>query len=378
MSAATRELTEHVLSPSTAGPPSVPPATSSPRLISLDAYRGFIMLILASSGVGLAVLKNHDGWAWLAHQVDHAAWEGCTFWDLIQPAFTFMAGAAMPFAIARRLELGATMPQVFRHVAWRALLLVVLSNIFSNWGRPALSYQFINVLSQIAFGYIICFFITRLQFPKQVGVAAAMLAGYWALFVLFPGTDGPYSKTDHIGAVLDLKVLNIVNRGYYGTLNFVGNAVTILFGCWAGMLLRTSRSHAYKMTVMASCAAGGFLLGLALQPWNPMVKRIWTASFTFFSAGWVVLMLLVFYWLIEVKGWKRWSFPFVVVGMNSIFIYSLGQIGLKGWLDRGLKAFTGNFSFMGDLGAIPHSIVVLAFMWYACYWLYQRRIFFKV
>src|SRR6266851_241373 len=104
------------------------------RLVSLDAYRGFIMLLLASSGFGLAVLQHHSNWAWLAAQVDHAPWEGCTFWDLIQPAFTFMVGVAMPFAFARRISQGATTWEIFRHVAFRSLILIVLSNIYSNWG----------------------------------------------------------------------------------------------------------------------------------------------------------------------------------------------------------------------------------------------------
>ena len=89
-------------------------------------------------------------------------------------------------------------------------------------------------------------------------------------------------------------------------------------------------------------------------------------------------MLIAFYWVIEVKKMKRWAYPFIVLGMNSIFVYSLGQIGLKGWLDRGLRSFTGNFQFLGDLGSIPQHILVLAVMWYLCYWLYQRKIFLKI
>jgi heparan-alpha-glucosaminide N-acetyltransferase len=360
--------------------PGVPEKSASARLVSLDAYRGFIMLLLASSGFGLAVLEHYPKWAWLAAQVDHAPWEGCTFWDLIQPAFTFMVGVAMPFAFASRMSRGATTAALFRHVAWRSLLLIALSNIFSNWGssRPHLVFQVINVLSQIAFGYMLCFWIMRMRFAYQVAVAAAMLAGHWALFALFPGPQGAFSQTGNIGAVIDLKLLGYNYSGYYTTINFIGNAVTILFGCWAGMLLGAGRSHAYKLKVLVACAAAGFALGLALQPFNPMVKRLWTASFTFFSAGWVILMLAVFYWIIEMKQVKRWAFPFIVLGMNSIFIYSLGQIGLRGWLDRGLRSFTGNFAFLGDLGAIPQHILVLAVMWYACYWLYQRKIFLKI
>jgi heparan-alpha-glucosaminide N-acetyltransferase len=324
------------------------------RLVSLDAYRGFIMLMLVSEGFGLAALASHPNWAWLAAQFDHTAWEGCTFWDLIQPAFTFMVGVAMPFAFARRIAQGETTFVVFRHVAWRALILIALSNIYSNWGgsrpREHLVFQLINVLSQIAFGYVLCFLITRLRFAYQSAIAAAMLAGYWALFVLFPGPQGAFSQTGNIGAVIDLKLLGYNYSGYYTTINFIGNAVTILFGCWAGMLLSSGKSHAYKLKVLAACAAGGFAMGLALAPFNPMVKRLW----------------------------KRWTFPFVVLGTNSLFVYSLGQIGITGWLNRGLQSFTGNFSFLGDFGAIPQHILVLAGLWYLCYWLYQRKIFLKI
>jgi predicted acyltransferase len=205
-----------------------------------------------------------------------------------------------------------------------------------------------------------------------------MLAGYWAVFAIFPGPDGAWSQTGNIGAVIDLKLLGYNYSGNYTTINFIGNAVTILFGCWAGALLRTGRSHAYKLRVLTACACAGFILGMALQPFNPMVKRLWTDSFTFFSTGWVILMLAAFYWVIEVKQVKRWAFPFLVLGMNSIFIYSLGQIGIRGWLNRGLLSFTGNFKFLGDFGAIPQQMLVLSLLWCLCYWLYKRQIFFKI
>jgi heparan-alpha-glucosaminide N-acetyltransferase len=110
---------------------------------------------------------------------------------------------------------------------------------------------------------------------------------------------------------------------------------------------------------------------------NPMIKRLWTASFTFYSAGWVIAMLLVFYWLIEVKGYVRWTFPFIVFGTNSIFIYSFAQV-LRDWLHHGIGVFTGGFAFLGPAGAIPQNLLTLAAMWYMCFWLYRRRIFFKI
>src|ERR1035437_3076396 len=230
------------------------PVKPGGRLVSLDAYRGFIMLLLASSGFGLSVLANHPNWAWLANQVDHASWEGCIFWDLIPPAFTFMVRVAMPFAFARRFAQDATAGRLFRHVAWRALLLIVLSNIYSNWGssrpRGHLVFQLINVLCQIAIGYVLCFLILRLRFRYQVAVAAAMLAGNWALFVLFPGPQGAFSQAGNIGALIDLKLLGYNYSGYYTTINCIGNAVTILFGCWAGTLLQTTNPPANNLRVL--------------------------------------------------------------------------------------------------------------------------------
>lgn len=354
---------------------------AAPRFAALDAYRGFIMLLLVSSGFGFSALQSVPGWEWLARQVEHAEWEGCTFWDLIQPAFTFMVGVAMTFSLARRRALGHPESAIFRHIAWRAFLLIFLSNLYSNWGaQPGhLKLQFINVLSQIAFGYVICAFLIRLPVPAQILAASALLAGHWTLFALFPApAGGPWAPTGNIGAAIDLAVLGYNYSGSYTTINFLGNTVTIFFGCWAGALLQSPRSHRARLSLLALAAVACLALGLALQPFNPMVKRLWTASFTFYSAGWIILMLCVFYWLMEMRKLTAWAFPFLVLGANSLFVYSLGQIGISGWLSRGLASFTNRFAFLGPAGAIPHQLLVLAGLWYVCFWLHQRRIFFRI
>jgi predicted acyltransferase len=324
-----------------------------------------------------AVAYDDDVVRWLADQVEHSAWTGITFWDLIQPAFTFMVGVAMPFAFASRRAKGATTADLFRHVCWRALVLVVLSNLFSTFGSDEpLRLQLINVLSQIAFGYVLCFLILQLPFKGQVVAAVALLAGQWLLFVAFPGPDGPFSQVGNIGQVIDRAVLGYTYSGFYVTINFIGNAVTILFGCWAGLLLRSGRSQRSILFILAASVVLAALAGLVLEPFNPNIKRLWTASFAFSSASWVIAMLLLLYWVVEVRGWRRWTSPFIVVGMNSIFIYSFWQL-LGGWLDTGLAAYTRRFSALGPAGEIPHRLVVFAAMWGLCYWLYRRRIFFK-
>jgi heparan-alpha-glucosaminide N-acetyltransferase len=355
--------------------PARTPAT--PRIVSLDVYRGLTMILLISHAFGLLEAMKGST-SFLASQLDHAAWVGCTLWDLIQPAFTFIVGAAMPFAIRRRLQEGQSVGQVFRHVLWRAGLLIVLSNVLSNWNanRPP-QLQLINVLCQIALGYVLCFLIMRLRFKWQVVAGAAVMAIHTGLFFAFPGPQGPFDVTGNIGAVLDRQFLGYNYSGNYTTLNFLGNAVTILFGAWTGMLFSSVATHGRRLRILAACAASAFLAGMVLSLWIPMVKRLWTASFTLFSTGWVLAALIAVYWIVEMKGWKRWAFPAIVVGTNCIFIYSFSQV-LRGWLSRGIGNFTGHFWFLGSWGEVPHNLLVLAVMWYLCFWLYQRRIFFRI
>jgi predicted acyltransferase len=354
--------------------------TSTPqggRLLSLDAFRGAVMLLLVSNGLGFASLAAYPSWRWLADQVEHAEWTGITAWDLIQPAFTFMVGVAMPLALARRRAEGAAFREVFRHVAKRALVLVLLSNLFSNFGEDHVRFELINVLSQIAIGYVICFLVLQLPVRWQVASGALLLAGHWALFAAFPGPLGAFSQVDNIGQVVDRALVGYNYSGYYVTLNCLGNAVTILAGCWAGTWVTSGRPHRAVITGLATAAIAAVALGLAIAPVNPVIKRLWTASFACISTAAVVSMLTMFYWAIEVRGWRRWTFPLVVVGMNSIFIYGFWQL-LAGWLDHGLGTFTGRFSLLGPAGEIPQRLVVVAAMWGLCYWLYSRRIFFKI
>jgi len=346
------------------------------RLISLDAFRGFIMTTLAASGFGLRVFEGDATWGWLARQFDHVPWEGMVFWDLIQPAFMFMVGLAMPFSVANRLKRGASSRDVLGHVVWRFFMLILLSQVFISIGRGEPSFQLINVLSQIAFAYLICYGIMKLSMRGQAVAAAALLIGHWALFALFPGSEGAFSKADNVGAVID-KFFGLEYSGYYVTINFVSSAVTMLFGVWAGYLMREPASHERRMKVLGAAIAGCFVLGYALEPFNPMVKRIWTASFTFASGAWVLMILLGFYWLVEVRGLKRLAFPLVVVGMISIFIYGLHMI-LHRWIDNSVGVFTGNYAFLGDWGAVAQACSAFLVMWYLCYWLYQRKILIRV
>ncbi|MBM3725733.1 MAG: DUF5009 domain-containing protein [Acidobacteria bacterium] len=350
-------------------------ATGPIRLLSLDAFRGFIMFVLAANGFGLRRLADQPAWAWLAHQFDHVAWEGLVFWDLIQPSFMFMVGVALPFSVANRRFKGDTDAQVLKHVAFRAFMLIAWSQIIMSVSRGSAHFQLINVLSQIGFTYLLAYLIMQLPFRGQIAAAAGILAGHWGLFVLFPGQEGPFSKADNVGAVID-QALGLKYSGFYVTINFISSTITTLIGAWVGRFLMEPGSHAKRMKVLIGAAVAGWVSGLALALLNPMVKRIWTASFTLFSAGWVLALLAFFYWLVEVRKQEKLVFPLRVVGMNSIFIYTV-SIVLSGWLNRAVGAFTFNYEFLGIWGPVAQATTVVLVMWYLCYWLYQRKIFFR-
>jgi len=353
------------------------PKVAGDRYVSLDAYRGFIMLMLVSHAFGLNSLRDQPGWHWLAAQFEHVEWEGLVFWDLIQPAFMFMVGMAMPFAFANRTAKGDSVGQIFRHVAWRALMLIVLSQVLIDISGGKLQFQLINVLSQIAFTYFFTFLILRLPIRLQVLTALVLLAGHWALFALFPGPEGAFSKAANIGARIDQAVLGYNYSGFYVTINFVTSTVTTLLGAWTALFLMRKKPHATNLKVILLSSALCFASGLVLSLFNPLVKRLWTTSFTLYSAGWVFLMLAAFYWLVEVQGWRQPMFPLLILGMNSIFVYSVSMV-LYGWLDRAVGVFSGRFASAGIASPVLQATAVLLAMWYLCYWLYKRKIFFRI
>ncbi len=358
------------------------PKPGGGRLVSLDAFRGFIMAVLISNGFGLITLANDPKWGWLGREFDHVPWKGMVFWDLIQPAFMFMVGLAMPFAFARRQAEGQGFRRQFGHVIYRFFMLMLISQILMSitdeaYPRYVPHFQLDNVLAQIAITYVLCFLLMQVKFRWQVVAAALILALHWGLFGAFPGKDGPFSMTDNIGRRIDAVILGQNPAGYYVSINWLSSTFTTLLGVWAGQLMRMRKGHAYNVTALAGGAAICFAVGFAIMPWDPMIKRIWTDSFSLVSGGCVLLILLFFYCLVEMVGLRRMAFPLVVLGMNSIFIYCV-HIVFTEMLNDSVGTFTRGYPFLGKLGPIAQWFSVFLVMWYLCYWLYQRKIFFKI
>jgi predicted acyltransferase len=395
-----------------AAAPAVSAGPSKPeRLMSLDAYRGFIMLVMASGGLGFVqVAKQFSGdpfWQILGHQFDHVLWRGCTFWDLIQPSFIFMVGVAMPYSFASRRAKGHSAWRNLGHVLWRSFVLIALAIFLSSNNESNTRFIFTNVLAQIGLGYSFVYLFLGRGLRAQLSGICAILFLYWLATVLYPlpgpdfdyasvgvrsdaevlpGFFGHWTKNTNLAAAFDSWFLNLFpprgtftfNSGGYQTLNFIPSMATMLFGLMAGEWLRSDRPARLKLRWLlaggAICLVLGFMLSLTVCP---SIKRLWTPSWAIFSAGWAFYMLAAFYWIIDFEGHKRWAFPLVVVGMNSIAMYCMSQL-MKPWVHQTLATHFGKEVFTGTYGPIWESLGTLAVFWLFCWWLYRRQFFIRI
>lgn len=348
----------------------------SQRSLALDSYRGLIMILLVSGGFGFSRLPDKPLYRILAHQFEHKPWGGAVFYDLIMPAFLFMAGVSMAYSLGRRIEEGHGFRELLRHVAGRSIKLIAISQILLSIEAGRAHFQFHNVLTQVAATYFLCFLLMWLPFRLQALAAGLLLAGHSALYLLFPGPDGAFQQVTNIGAVIDRALMGRNYPWPCVNINFLSETPGVLFGLWTGMVLRGGRPFGAKVRILSLGMAAAFVCGLALSPVVPINKWLWTASYTLYTTGWSLLGLLTFYVLVEMVGLRRVMFPLKVVGMNSLFVYCAGEV-LRGWMDRSVRVFTGGFSFAGELAPVFQACAVLGLMWYLAYWLFQRGLFLK-
>jgi predicted acyltransferase len=396
---------------------------ASPRLLSLDAYRGFIMISLAFSGFGLAgtaaLHLREQGpskfWEAVRYQFGHVEWVGCAFWDLIQPSFMFMVGVALAFSYAKREQQGQTYPAMFRHAVWRSLVLILLGIFLISNGQASTNWSLMNVLTQIGLGYTFLFLLWGRPISLQAAVAAILLIGTWLAYVLYPasgidlsagapdlgvsrewaqqhlaGIAPAWHKNANVGHAVDLWLLNLLpqkttftyNGGGYQTINFIPSLATMLFGLMSGELLRSAQSARNRLTILVAAGLGGIIAGQVLNLTGvcPLVKRIWTPSWALFSGGWCCLILASFYAVVDVQGYRRWTFPLLVVGVNSIAIYCMSQL-LDRWVAGVWRTHLGADVFLswGTLNEPTLRCLMIGLVyWLACWWMYRHRIFIRI
>lgn len=389
---------------STVAPSSTPPAESG-RLHSLDAYRGLVMFFLMANGFGIAAAARQmgdDTPGWLetmAFHVTHPEWIshfhalGFSLWDMIQPSFMFIVGVSMPWSYGKRAELGHSLAKCAGHAWSRALILVLLGVFLQSLNRPETNWTFVNVLSQIGLGYGFLFFLVGKSFRLQAIVAAVVLAGYWLAFVLYPAPEGSvgwaahFQKGTNLAEGFDRWFLNLFprsepfesNSGGYSTLNFVPAFVTMLFGVMCGQWLRRTdvdgRTKCGKLVLAgAICLVLGLLVGYTLCP---IVKRIWTPSWTLFSGAWCIWLLALLYWFVDLAGFRRWTFSFVIVGMNPITAYFL-SIATDKWMASQVRTHLPEAWFAPPGGPVVSACLVTLLFWLILWWMYRNRVFIRI
>ena len=386
------------------------------RLVSLDVFRGATMLFMATTILRTArVARGFPDNAFAqftASMLEHREWIGCSPWDLIQPSFMFIVGVALPFSLARRRARHDTFRQMLAHSAFRALVLILLGIFLRSQSRPQTFFTFEDVLTQIGLGYVFLFLIAHTRPRVQWATAGLILVGYWALFALYPtppagfdttvvgvprewphqltGFWAHWNKNTNVAAAFDQWFLNLFPReqpfvftgGGHLTLNFVPSLATMIFGLLAGGVLMRESSDQAKTRTLAIWGLAFLVLGTLLHVAGvcPIVKRIWTPSFAIFSAGWVLLILAAIFYIVDVRGYRRWTFPFVVVGMNSIAMYVLVHVA-DDYIVRMLQIHLGRgmFEAFGPAFApITLGAATLVIFWLILLWMYKRKIFVRV
>jgi predicted acyltransferase len=373
---------------------------SSPRLMSLDALRGFDMMWIISGEIivhALAKASNDPVSTWMSNQLHHTPWNGFTFYDMIFPLFIFIAGISMPYSIGKQMENPfninptAAKKKIYRSLIKRTLILIicgmVVNGLFKWQGYE--NTRFASVLGRIALS---CFFAAIIflntNWRKQIFWFAGLLLGYWAIMALVPVPgygSGMLTPEGNLAAYIDRILLpGKLHRAVYdpeGILSTIPAIGTALLGVLTGQLLRWKSD---KLSMLRKSfiigVAGVVLLGTGLL-WDlvfPINKNMWTSSFVLYAGGWSLILLFIFYFVIDVLGYKKWSMPFVWIGMNSILIY-MGAHGVinfestASFLFDGLIKYTPEAWHMVWLGT-GILLVQLALL----YFLYKKKWFLKV
>jgi predicted acyltransferase len=386
------------------------------RVVSLDVLRGTVMFLMLAEAMHLHAVASgfpHSlFWRVIGFNTDHVDWQGCSLHDLIQPAFSFLVGAALPFSIASRKLKGQTFGPMLGHAIRRAFILIFLGIFLrSQWSHQTY-WTFEDTLTQIGLGYVFLFLLGFARVRTQVVTLVLILIFFWAAFALYPA-PGPqfdyarvgvpadwthnytgflshWNKNSNLSWAFDVWFLNlfprehpfVFNEGGWSTLSFIPTLGTMIMGLLTGEFLKSRGSKEQKLRGLVIAGAGLVLLGLICQ-WAgicPIVKRVWTSSYTLYSGGLVVLMLAGFYALVEWKGWQRWAFPLLVIGMNSIAVYVMSwtmEPFVRGAIDRhfgwALSALSGP-----TFQPVVQGFAVLLVFWLILFWMYRRKIFLRI
>jgi heparan-alpha-glucosaminide N-acetyltransferase len=386
------------------------------RNVAVDAYRGLVMLLMMGEVLRFAevsrALPSSTFWHILAWNQTHVEWAGMSLHDTIQPGFTFLSGVSLPYSIRSRMRKGESFPRMLFHTIVRSFILVALGIFLRSTDGPITYFTFEDTLTQIGLGYTFAFLLAFAKPRWQWIATAAILFAYWLAWAIYPapGTDfnwaaagvpdnwhqhlytgfaAHWNKNSNFGQAFDVWFLNLFprtspfrfNEGGYLTLSFIPTLGTMLLGLIAGRwLVEAAPGIPLRKFLLAAASLIAFGCLLHFTGTCPIVKRIWTPSWTLFSGGVCLLFLSAFSWIVDVKGHRRWTFPLVVVGMNSIAAYLIAHL-CEDLAQNSFRIHLGprvlNLFGSGLEPLFLGALMLLAY-WLALFWMHRRKIFIRI
>lgn len=362
--------------------------TIATRVNSIDFFRGLTMFLLAGESTHLFahLLDIDNGFIQsMAQQFHHHDWHGLYFWDLIQPFFMFIVGVSIPFAVANRLKKGDSPRLITLHALKRSFILLFLGWAMYCILAGKIVWQFQNVLAQLSVTYLVAFLIRNKSYTFQIIFTLAILLLIDLAYRFFPveGFNNPWVNYENLGAWVNNKIEGVDKASEWASLNVISTTAHTVWGVLCGKLLMSELSARKKIQALLIAGFAGLIAGYSLDLFQitPIIKKIATSSFVLASGGWAILVLCLFYWLVDIKrSFATGTNMFKIVGMNSIFIYVFFEIGGSGFLSKFFIPFVqALFSWAGTLTvSIITSIAIWAALWYMCYWLYKNKLFIKI
>jgi predicted acyltransferase len=364
--------------------------TASQRLLSLDFLRGVIMVTLMLGETGffkkLNIAFDNGFTRLLDYEFEHSKWHGLHLWDILLPSFLLIAGTSLAFSYNKQVQLGYSWRKSFHKVLRRSLLLLAWGVLVYSVRDNAINLQFSNVLTELAFGTLVAFLIIRWPSRWQMVASIGILLLTEALFrfTRVPGFDEPFTDLHNFGNYVDQVVIGKVNPGYGTLVNWLPCAASVVWGLMTGQLLLSNKTNTVKVRTLLIFAALALTIGLVMDITGitPMLKWISSTSFVLVNAGITLILLTISFQRIDVSKHQKGLKFFTIVGMNSIFIYLfftfIGDKWLNGYMDILISGVLNKFYVPVEIGSALSSLVVFGLEWYMCYFLYRKKLFFKL
>jgi predicted acyltransferase len=386
------------------------------RVSSVDAYRGFVMFLMMAEVLNFGkvadAIPTSAFWAFLDHHQSHVPWVGCSLHDLIQPSFSFLVGVALPYSMASRAHKLQSTQTMWFHTIRRSLILILLGIFLRSMHADQTNFTFEDTLTQIGLGYPFLFALGFASEKIQWGSLLAILLGYGLFFALYP-LPGPYFDWAETGVTADWQhhlqgfaahwnkntnaawefdrwFMNLFprespfrfNGGGYSTLSFIPTLGTMILGLIAGNWLKSTTASIQTIKRFLITAVMLFAVGLLLDftGINPIVKRIWTPGWVFFSGGWCYTFLAGFYFIVDVKQYKSPFLPLIVIGTNSIAAYIFAHT-IDSFIADSFRIHLGpdyNLIFGAAYRSLVTGGIILLVEWWILYWMHKKKIFIKI